>query len=79
MSKTLRNYWNNEKRRRRASRLRNMARTLHRRNNNANVRSNNWPNNHKNRTRRAGWNSGNRNSMNFMRLNNWGNTPKSNE
>lgn len=77
MSKTLRNYWNNEKRRRRSRRLGNMARTLHRKSNNTNVRANNWPNNHRNRTRRNGLHSPNR--SNSMRPNNWGNTPKSNE
>ena len=76
MSKTLRNYWNNEKKKRRSKRLRNMAKTLHR-NNNTNVSPNNWPNNHRNRTRRNGLHSPKRN--NSMRSNNWGKTPKSNE
>ena len=76
MNFTRRNYLNAAKyrreRRKLTRRIKRLGGPLHRRNNNANVRSNNWSNNYRNRPRRAGWNSANRNSM---RPNNWGNTP----
>lgn len=80
MNFTRRNYLNaakNRRERRKLTRkLKRLGGPLHRNNNNANVGSNNWPNNYRNRPRRAGLNSPTSNSM---RLNNWGNTPKSTE
>ena len=78
MDRPLRNYWKNEKNRRRTRRLRKMARTLHRKNNNGIVNSGNLPANNRNRTRLARLNLGKRNG-NSIAPNNWGSTPKSNE
>ena len=78
MDRHLRNYWKNEKNRRRTRRLRKIARTLHGKNNNGSVNSGNWPANNRNRTRLARLNLGKRNG-NSIAPNNWGSTPKSTE
>ena len=79
MNRPLRNYWNNEKRRRRTRKIRRMARPLHRINNNGILNFRNLPPNNRNRTRVTGLKLGNRNSMGSMGSKNWGSTPKSNE
>lgn len=79
MDRPLRNYWNNEKRRRRTRKIRRMARPLHRINNNEILNFRNLPPNNRNRTRATGLNLGKRNSIGSIRSNNWGSTPKSTE
>lgn len=79
MNRPLRNYWNNEKRRRRTRKIRRMARPLHRINNNGILNFRNLPPNNRNRTRVAGLNLGKRNSIGSIHPNNWGSTPKSTE
>jgi len=65
-NRPLRNYWNNEKKRRRTRKLKKMARNLHNPKNN-NVMTN-LPSRH-------GMNLGNNKNRNSMRSNNLGKTP----